>query len=237
MPKRLALIGLVLLAMVASLLSWQALTRANSVPKPFGTPAALATTAGSTPAVTPSARPTSVVASTSPAGTMVVLGDGYSASSSWPQEASKALGLTLVNMSASGTGYHVAPKTCSVTPCTSFKDAAGKVASAEPTVVVVVGGEVDGAYDLRSDAEATLEALRGAVPQATIVYMSPLSARPTYPAWLTKHAETLKAVADQGDALWIDTTSVTATPNAYRRGDLTAESSQQLAALLVEGLE
>lgn len=231
MPKRFALIGLVLLALIAAGLSWQALTRDQGLSGAPATPAP----AGTTPATTGTSS--SPATSPSAAGTLVILGDGYSASSPWPTYAGASLGLTVVNMSASGTGYHLAPKSCTVTPCTSFKDSATKVAAAKPAVVVVVGGEVDGDYDLRADAAATLTALQKAVPQATIVFMSPISARPTHPAWLTVSAQTIKQAAANGNATWLDTSAVTATANAYRNGDLTEESSHQLAALLVEGLK
>ncbi|MGA4508451.1 hypothetical protein ACQB6R_09835 [Propionibacteriaceae bacterium G1746] len=238
MPKRSAVVGLVLLAVVALALSWLALSRpaathtTGTPSRPTGeVPVTPTPTDGSSPSA--SASPTQSQAQ----GTLVVLGDGYSAAASWPRYAGEALGMTVVNMAASGTGYTKAPGSCPVAPCTSFKDSAAKVAAAKPAVVVVVGGEVDGDVPLAADATATLTTLKQAVPQARIVFMTPISSRATHPVWLTTHAETLKTVAADGNAIWIDTSSVVATASSYANGDLTDESSQRIAAQLVEGLK
>ncbi|MGA4669587.1 SGNH/GDSL hydrolase family protein [Propionibacteriaceae bacterium Y1923] len=237
MPKRLALIGLAVLTVVALGLTWMALTRTGASPATTGTPATQPAPNDSQPATNPS---TPATPSTTPTNqteaTLVILGDGYSAASPWPRYAGELLDLTVVNMAASGTGFHVTPRTCPQTPCTSFKDSAEKVAEHNPKVIVIAGGEVDGDYDLEPDATATLNELQAAAPNATIVFMSPISARPSHPAWLNQHAETLKTVAANGNAVWVDTSSITARSSSYRSGDLTDESSQQIATLLAEGL-
>lgn len=227
MGNRSALLGLCVLAVVAVVLSGMALTRAHTVPRTLAAPA---------PA---SAAPPVLTADPTPAPaprTVVFLGDGYTAASSWPTEVGAALGWHVINLAESGAGYRVAPSTCRAAPCTSFSKAAPRVAEAQPAAVVIAGGEVDGSAVLKSDVETTLRELQQAVPQAEIIVLPPPSSRSTRPEWLARTEQTVHDAAKQANVTWVDTTSVTGDPRAYRRGDLTDQANKDLAGLVVAEL-
>lgn len=229
MGNRSALLGLCVLAVVAVVLSGLALTRAHTVPQ---------TLVATAPAPAPTPVPASTPTPTPPSGTVVFLGDGYTADSAWPGEVGKALGWQVVNLAASGAGYRSAPQNCQqAQPCTSFRNAASQVAGAQPTAVIIAGGEADGGSELKADVTATLEQLKQAVPRAEIVVLPPLSTRSTRPAWLTRNEQAIQEIAKAAGVTWVDTSSVTGNASAYRGGDLTDDASKKLAEIVAAELK
>lgn len=247
------LTALAALAVVTVLLSGFAVWRASTGPAeaasavPAGTPAVTATeqtpppdqTRNPTPAPTPAPEPVAspkVRAAPLTGGTMVVIGDGYVADAAWPDLLASELGMRVNNMALSGMGYRTAPRWCDVAPCTSIRGSVAKIAASRPSLVVIAAGEADGDQDLAASAAVTLEQLQAALPDATVVVMSPSSERASKPEWLVRHAEQLEGVASDAGVTWLDVTTLTSASEAFESGSLTPETNGQIAAALERAL-
>lgn len=238
--RRVHYVALALLAVVAIVLSGFALLRSVPQPSVAATPEPTVASPSDTPMATATATTTASPTPTqtaAPALRAVFLGDRYTAGAQWPEQTGKVAGWTVTNVAEPGMGFRVAPSTCVVLPCSTFRGQVARVAALRPDVVVIAGGEADGDYDLDPYAASTLSELRRALPDATIVVMPPLSSQSPRPYWLTLHTQTLRAAAEKSGALFVDTSAVTGQPSAFENGSVTEKAGVELAKLLAAAVD
>jgi len=186
-----------------------------------------------------SASAVAVSTSTSPsAGTVVVLGDGNSTgdtSTTWIGTAAQQLGWSdVVNLSAGGRGYVKPPRSCSSTssPCANFEGSISTVVKAHPDVVVTFGGTADGDYDLTPLATKYFADLRRALPNATLVAVSPVTTESTVPYYLTLNTRAISTAAKKSGAIFINIGQ----PGRGDGANLSAKAQAAIADKIVAGL-
>lgn len=241
MRRRGVWLGLLLLALVTAALVGMALSRVpTSSANASGTRGGIPATTGTTTQASGRSGQDPTGPSGSPSGgsgTLVVLGDGYAARAPWVGELAQRLDMKLTDLAEDGMGYRVAPTTCDNPPCHTFGGLAPRVAKAQPDIVLVIGGDADGDYDLTPFVTTTLRALKDAVPQAEIVTTTPLSSRSPRPYWLTLHAQAIERVSTEAGARWISVRTIAADPASYDGTALTTSAGDALAGYLAGELK
>ena len=218
----LGIVLLGLLAIATLVLSGEALTAhsgaaraADSTPLPSFSPLSDAkhSPRPSRSPSSPASQAQTAAASTSPsasAHTVVVLGDGNSSGNStdtWIGMAAKKLGWTdVVNLSAPGRGYVKQPRSCgsTPTPCANFEGSIGAVVEAHPDLVITFGGTADGDYDLTPLADQYYADLHKALPQATLVAVSPVTTLAPVPYYFTLNTHAIDTAATKAGALFVN---------------------------------
>lgn len=186
-----------------------------------------------------SASAVAVSTSTSPsARTVVVLGDGNSTgstSTTWIGSAATQLGWSdVVNLSASGRGYVKAPRSCSSTdtPCANFEGSIAAVVKAHPDIVVTFGGTADGDYDLTPLATKYFADLRRALPDATLVAVSPVTTQSPVPYYFTLNTQAIRTAAKKSGVIFINVGQ----PGRGDGAELSAKAQAAIADKIVAGL-
>lgn len=235
MPRRRVLIGLPALAVAAGAVTGAALLRqpvSTAVPAPTA-PSVLAL-----PESMPAPRPSEPAETTSaPRGTIVFIGDRYTAHAAWATMVGERTGLAVVNLAAPGMGYRAVPRSCDPQPCTALRGLVDVIREHAPLAVVVAAGEADGDNTLVPYAEPTLVSLRGGVPETRILVLPPPSARSPQPYWLSMHQRVLERAAAGAGVTFVDTEAIIGDPASYERGRFTLTASQRITELVVANLE
>ena len=167
-----------------------------------------------------------------------MLGDGNStgsASEIWVGTVAEQLGWShVVNLSAGGRGYVKAPRSCSSTPtpCANFEGSISAVVKAEPDVVVTFGGTADGDYDLTPVATRYFADLRRALPNATLVAVSPVTTQSTVPYYFTLNTRAISTAAKKSGAIFINVGQ----PGRGDGDSLSAKAQAAIADKIVAGL-
>lgn len=214
-PKAWANVGLVALgiaALVLSILAFRSvaprvptqgpveLQPSTSTAQPSATARTPAPSTSATPSPSTSAQPAPKVA--------VFLGDEFTVTSqgtSWVDTVAAKMGWDGRNLAVAGMGYRVAPATCPTKPCTAFEGQIGRIAKLNPSVVVIAGGNADGDYDISPLVTSFYSKLKGSLPKARIIAVSPLwSGATTPPFWLTLHGRNIKAAATAVGGSYLD---------------------------------
>lgn len=236
LSRRWGLVGLALLALITAVLVGAAVLRppivADATPVPT-----VAKTPSLTPsptAGTPSAAPT---ATTEPAGTIVVLGDRYTADAAWPVLVGDRSGLRVVNLAQAGMGYITAPQSCEQgPPCTPFRGLLERIRAESPEVLVLAGGEADGDNTLVPFAAPTLSELRQGLPDTRILVLPPPSARSPQPYWLSMHTRVLQEAAESAGVTFVHAAPLVGNSDSYEGGQFTLTACQELSSLVVDTL-
>ena len=201
---------------------------------------AVASPSSPRPAVSASRQPTPSRSSsqTSAMGTVVVLGDGNSAgdpTATWVGSAAQQLSWShVVNLSASGRGYVKSPRSCSSTPtpCANFDRSIPAVVAAHPDLVVTFGGAADGDYDLTPIATQYFADLRRALPNATLVAVSPVTTLSPVPYYFTLNTHAISLSAKKSDVVFINVGQ----PGSGDGTSLSTRAQAAIAAKIVAGL-
>lgn len=259
--RKLSVIGLVVLAVLAVGLSAAALLSTRTVPAEPA-PNNGASPAPSNPASEaasddpsveptseapateePSEEPTSEAPSPEPTesetpatggNTVVVIGDSYSlGDDSWVATAAAELGWgEVVNLSSPGRGFLTNPRNCDFEPCARFGGTVDAIAGANPDLVVTFGGTADGDYALDDAPSNYFGALREALPDAELVALNPITGDSTAPYWLTLHAQNIRAAVEAVDGTFVNIGQ----PGTGDGDTLTADTQGEIAQAVVDAL-
>lgn len=236
--EKLSILGLIALALLALVLSGAALlqhrgsatvaapspTQTASESSPSGDP-----TAGTNPGLAGS-----TAAPTVPAPTVVIMGDSFSVgdpSTTWVGPASEGLGWgKVVNLSAPGRGFIRGPRSCGFEICANFEGSIKLITKESPDIVVTFGGTADGDYSLDPAAPSYFAALRKALPDATLVALSPVTGEKQAAFWLTLHKRAITTGVEAAGGTMIDVGQ----PGLGDGRDLSARAQADIARVVVE---
>jgi acyl-CoA thioesterase-1 len=206
LPRR-ARTAAVLAALAVVLTGCAATAPATS---PTRTPAEAAqATATATPAPSSSATAAPAPASVAPPQVVVTIGDsimaglGLDEQYAWPSLLATGTPTKLVNLACSGAGF-IAIGGCG----TNYAGLIAQAAQAQPTLVIVESssndiGQTDAAID--EATQATMAALRSAVPHATIVALSTVwNDEDSWPEEVTSSSTAIERAAAVQHALYLD---------------------------------
>ncbi len=136
-------------------------------------------------------------------GDSIMAGYGLDAGQDWPTLLAQRPGLSVTNLACSGAGF-IADGDCG----SHFSGLIDAAVAASPTMVIVQSSDNDdGASDamLNDAAMSTLVALRGALPDATIVGMNTLWNQPADPpAEIAASTVALKAAVEAVGGTFVD---------------------------------
>lgn len=221
--RRMSLGGLIVLALVAVGLSAAAVlsTRpVEAVPaaaepaalasvtasKPEASPSTSAAAASPSPSSSPSASSSQSAAATSPS--VVVIGDSFSVGDtdeSWIGKAADSLGWGKVtNLSSPGRGYIKHPRSCDLTLCSNFEGTVPLISESEPDIVITFGGTADRGNILSGPANRYYAALRKALPDATLVAVSPITGDSQAEDRFAQQSEAIKDAVEAVDGHFVD---------------------------------
>lgn len=210
--EKLSILGLIALAVLALVLSGAALVQhrgGTTVAKPSPTQGASESSPSGDP--TAGANPGlagSTATPTGPAPTVVIMGDSFSVgdpSTTWVGPASEGLGWgKVVNLSSPGRGFLRGPRSCGFEICANFEGSITLITKESPDVVVTFGGTADGDYSLDPAARSYFAALRQALPDATLVALSPVTGEKQAAYWLTLHKRAITAGVTAAGGTMID---------------------------------
>jgi acyl-CoA thioesterase-1 len=130
-------------------------------------------------------------------------GLGLDDQDAWPSLLATGTPTKLVNLACSGAGF-IAVGGCG----TNYAGLIAQAAQAQPTLVIVESssndiGQTDAAIDKAT--EATMAALRSAVPNATIVALSTVwNDEDTWPEEVTSSSKSIERAAAAQHALYLD---------------------------------
>lgn len=125
----------------------------------------------------------------------VFMGDSYTQGSGgrgarWTSDVARRMGWTEVNLGRGGTGYQTSVDNgtadCGLRTCPAYPDMISAAVAAAPAVVVVSGGRNDGSGYNPARIAAFYEALRAALPDATIYATDPLWDDDPTPDWIVR---------------------------------------------------
>lgn len=239
--EKLSMVGLIMLAVVALVLSGAALLQHRGsgpvTATPKATPTASDVSPGDSTAVPNPGASESAAPSAAPTGaapTVVIMGDSFSVgdpSTTWVGPASQGLGWgKVVNLSAPGRGFIRGPRTCNFEICANFEGSIKLITKESPDIVVTFGGTGDGDYSLDPAATAYFAALRNALPDAKLVAISPVTGDPKAAYWLTLHKRAISTAVTAVGGTLIDVGQ----PGLGDGRDLSAQTQAEIGRLVVE---
>lgn len=241
--------GLVILALIAVILSIMALTPPSAPSDAGSYDKDLIETATATEEPAPTQEPTEGVSvepepepepePVVPTTKVLVIGDSYSVDSddpaqqTWVNLIAGNESWEVVNLSAPGRGFLTAPRICDNSPCEPFPGTVEAVAAQAPDIVITFGGAADGDVPIGPAAAQYFEALRAALPEATIIALSPIAASETVPDWLPLHVQSVLSGVDAVGGLFVDLGYIGIGDSVT----LSAESQSQIAATVQGALD
>lgn len=147
-------------------------------------------------------------APTGPAVTVVFIGDSYTSGTGaanplhrWTTKLSEDLGWSETNLGNGGTGYFNQGGT------TNYAGVVQEAVDANPAVVVVSGGRNDVGFGAQRFTPAVADffsALRGGLPNATVIVTSPIYDDDAGPDAVAELAAAVKANAEAAGATYVD---------------------------------
>ena len=237
---KLGIVGLILLALVAAGLSVAALLQHRNVPSnpqptetPSVRPVQTPTPSMTSPATTPTPSPTP----TTPTNLrVVIMGDSHSVgdpAQTWVGPVAEQLNWEpVVNMAAPGRGYLATPRSCDGSPCTPFGGTVSAIADQNPDVVVTFGGAADGDFSITEAAAQYFQALRSALPDATLIAISTVTTEDQAPYWVTLHGQSVQAGVEAVGGVFVNVGQ----PGIGNGASLSAEAQAEIARLVIAQL-
>jgi len=232
--EKLSILGLILLAVVAAVLSGAALFQHRGSASASATARPTPTASETIPAGDATAGANPGLAAPTAAPTVVIMGDSFSVgdpSATWVGPASQELRWgRVVNLSAPGRGFIRGPRACDVEICANFEGSLALIARESPDIVVTFGGTADGDYSLDPAAPSYFAALRKALPDATLVAVSPVTGDKQAGYWLTLHKRAITAGVTAVGGTMIDVGQ----PGLGDGRDLSARAQAEIARVVVQ---
>lgn len=164
------------------------------------------------------ATATATATPVAPAQRAVFIGESYAQGSGssgptsrWTSKLSLDRGWREQNIARGGTGYlatPTAPKTaCGLDYCPTFEEMIPEAVKGKPDLVIVSGGRDDVVFryaDFVSAADRFYSELRGALPNARIVAVSPVWDSSTPPAQLAAYGDAIRAAVTAVKGVYVD---------------------------------
>lgn len=129
-------------------------------------------------------------------------------------------------------GYINNPRDCSFDVCANLPGSVALIADESPDLVVTFAGTADGDYSLVGPAADYFTTLRDALPDASLVAMSPVTTGDDAPYWLTLHKGAITSAVENVDGIVVDLGQP-----AIGDGDsLSSDSHAEIAAIVTDAL-